>query len=328
MKASIYDVAKRAGLSVVTVSRVLNNDSTVREKNRLKVLEVMKELDYHPKAAARSLAKGKTNLIGMMLSTLDDSFFDAVIKDISDRLAAKGYYLTLSVDTDMSPMLFREDHVDGVILLSPVNEIAYMRELDKRRIPYVMIDHQHPAPSVSSIVVDNYAGGVMAARHLIELGHKEIAHVAGSALFLSSRERERGFRHAMQEAGLAPFAVEPGDFQIASGLEAADRWLAAGRLPTAVFAADDYTAIGVVTAFQGAGVRVPQDVSVIGFDDQVIASQFRPALTTIKQPAEQIGQQAVDIMLATLQGERKTPAKIELKPELVVRASTSEPRVE
>ncbi|TYP75510.1 LacI family DNA-binding transcriptional regulator [Paenibacillus methanolicus] len=328
MKASIYDVAKRAGLSVVTVSRVLNNESTVREKNRLKVLEVMRELDYHPKAAARSLAKGKTNLIGMMLSTLDDSFFDAVIKEISDRLAAKGYYLTLSVDSDLSPMLFQEDRVDGVILLSPINEIAHMRELDKRKIPYILIDHQHPAPSVSSIVVDNYAGSVMAANHLLALGHKDIAHITGPPLFLSSRERERGFRHAMREAGLAPFAVVPGEFQIASGLEAADRWLAAGRLPTAVFAADDYTAIGVITALQAAGVRVPRDVSVIGFDDQVIASQYRPALTTIRQPAEHIGRQAVDIMLATLQGELPTPAKVELKPELVVRASTAKPRGE
>lgn len=327
MKASIYDVAKKSGLSVVTVSRVLNHDPSVREKNREKVLQVMQELDYRPKAAARSLAKGKTSLIGMKLSTLDDSFFDAVVKVISERLAERGYFLTLSVSTDKepagSPLLFQEEHVDGVILLSPMREEEDRKELEKRGIPYVMIDHQHPAPAVPAIVVDNYAGALMATNHLIGLGHRQIAHIAGPELFLSSRERERGFRQAMLEAGLEPFSIEPGQFQISSGLEAADRWISAGRLPTAVFAADDYTALGMMDAFKTAGIRIPQDVSVVGFDDQIIASQFRPKLTTVRQPAEEIGRRAVELLLASLGGGGAE--QLELKPELVVRESTSPP---
>ena len=157
-----------------------------------------------------------------------------------------------------------------------------------------LLAERFPAPDVPAIVVDNYAGALMATNHLIGLGHRQIAHIAGPELFLSSRERERGFRQAMLEAGLEPFSIEPGQFQISSGLEAADRWISAGRLPTAVFAADDYTALGMMDALKTAGIRIPQDVSVVGFDDQIIASQFRPKLTTVRQPAEEIGRRAVE----------------------------------
>lgn len=333
MKVSIYDVAKRSGLSVVTVSRVLNKDPSVREKNRQKVLQAMKELAYHPKAAARSLAKGRTGLVGMMISTLDDSFFDEVTKEISHQLAERGYYLTLSIvsgeEEDRSSMFFHEDHVDGVILLSPMNEISTTLELKERNIPYVLIDHQFPAPAVPTIAIDNYAGAMMAVNHLIELGHQEISFIGGPEMFLSSRERERGFRDAMERAGLTPFSIEPGDFQIASGQAAADRWIAAGTIPTGVFAADDHMALGVMDVCKSAGIRIPKDISIVGFDDQLFGSQFRPKLTTVRQPAERIGRKAVELLLERIEKpdgkEGEEPADILLTPELVIRESTSCP---
>jgi len=172
MKVSIFDVAKKSGLSVVTVSRVLNNSSSVRAKNREKVLQAMKELNYQPNASARSLARGKTGIIGLTITTLHDSFFDAVVKEINDRLAAHGYFLTLSISKSHEDAfhrsLFQEDRVDGVILLSPIDEDEYILELKKKKIPFIMIDNSKNNPSVSSVLVDNFKGGYEATKHLID----------------------------------------------------------------------------------------------------------------------------------------------------------------
>ncbi|WP_040950669.1 LacI family DNA-binding transcriptional regulator [Gorillibacterium massiliense] len=326
MKASIFDVAKKSGLSVVTVSRVINNSGTVREKNRLKVLEAMKELDYYPNAAARSLARGKTGIIGLTLTTLHDSFLDAVVKEINDRLTESGYFLALSIitgaDQPIYPTIFQEDRVDGLILLCPINEDQYAMELKKKKIPFIMLDNQQKNPSVSSVMVDNFKGGYDAARHLIDLGHKDIAHISGPSSYLSSRERERGFLAAMEEADLTPSRVEQGDFSITSGYEIASSWLASGHLPTAIFAADDLLAMGVMDALKNSGVLIPEDVSIVGFDDHIYAAEFRPRLTTVRQPADKIGRLGVDILLKLIHDPTKRNTTQVLAPELIVREST------
>lgn len=327
MKVSIYDVAKKSGLSVVTVSRVLNNMPSVRSSNRERVLQAMKELDYHPNASARSLASGKTGIIGLALTTLHDSFLDAVVKEVNDRLAENGYFLALSIttgeDEQVQRTLFQEDRVDGVILLSPIREDEYVLELKKNQIPFVMLDNQQLNASATSVIVDNFSGGYEATQHLIELGHTDIAHISGPELFLSSRERERGYRSALEKAGLKPFCMERGDFKISTGYEIARDWIDSGRLPTAVFASDDYMALGAMNAFILEGIKVPQDISIIGFDDQIIASEFRPMLTTIRQPAEQIGRTGVELLLKIINGTAKRSVNIQLSPELVIRESTS-----
>ncbi|MFE5317466.1 LacI family DNA-binding transcriptional regulator [Paenibacillus sp. NPDC056579] len=326
MKVSIYDVAKKSGLSVVTVSRVINNAGSVREKNREKVLAAMKELDYRPNAAARSLARGKTGIIGLSITTLQDMFLDAVVKEVNDRLAEKGYFLALSVSTDGADSifsdLFQEDRVDGVIVLSPLEEDPYVTELKKKKIPFVMLDNQHKHASVSSVLVDNFKGGYEATKHLIELGHRRIAHIKGPEPFLSSVERERGFLQAMQEAGLTPFAIEQGDFSITSGYQIASGWIQAETLPTAVFAADDYMAFGVMDAFKNEGIRIPGDVSLVGYDNHPFTSEFQPGLTTVRQPAEKMGAQGVDLLLKWIEGTGKRSVTIQLEPELIIRGST------
>ncbi|MBB6733118.1 LacI family DNA-binding transcriptional regulator [Cohnella zeiphila] len=327
MKVSIFDVARRAGLSVVTVSRVLNGAASVRDKNREKVLQAMKELDYRPNASARSLAKGKTGIIGLTLRTLQDSFFDAVAKEINDRLAERGYYLALSVspEGEGSPAhsTFKEDRVDGVLLLSPIREDESVLELKRRKIPVVLLDNQMRHSPAPSVIVDNFKGGFDAACHLIGLGHRRISHIAGPGPFLSSRERERGFRAAMAEAGLQPFSVERGTFRISSGYEIAERWIRADRLPTAVFAADDNIALGVMDACKNAGLRLPRDLSVVGFDDQPYAAEFRPGLTTVRQPAGQIARHGVELLLKRIEGAPQRSVTVKLEPELVVRESAA-----
>ncbi|BBI36307.1 LacI family DNA-binding transcriptional regulator [Cohnella abietis] len=330
MKVSIFDVAKKSGLSVVTVSRVLNHSTSVRKKNKDKVLQAMKELDYHPNASARSLASGKTGIIGLTLTTLNDTVLDAIVKEINDCLAEQSYFLALSVsqgdEESFNRSMFQEDRVDGVILLSPINADLYVMELKKRKIPFVILDNQQRNSSVPSVIVNNYKGGYDATKHLIDLGHTEIAHISGPEPLFSSQEREKGYLHALEEVGLKPFAIEQGSFDIPSGYRIAKQWIDSGRLPTAIFAADDYMALGAMDAFKNEGIRIPRDISIVGFDDQVYASEFRPALTTIRLPFEKIGKQGVDILLKMIKDPTKRNATVEFDPELIVRDSSGAPR--
>ncbi|MFF2889065.1 LacI family DNA-binding transcriptional regulator [Paenibacillus sp. NPDC057967] len=329
MKVNIFDVARKSGLSVVTVSRVINNAGTVREKNRLKVLHAMKELGYSPSAAARSLARGKTGVIGIAIMTLNDSFLDAVVKEINDKMAEHHYLLALFIsqedENDMHNAIFQEDRVDGMIVLSPINEERYEQELTRKNIPYVLVDNQQENSLAPSVQVDNFRGGYEATRHLIDLGHISIAHICGSDSFLSSKERVRGYKEAMKEAGLEP-RIEQGNFDIPSGYEIAERWIKSGSLPTAVFAGDDMMAFGVMDALKNNGLRIPDDVSVVGYDDQLFATQLRPLLTTVRQPVESIGAQAIELLLKQIgskeEHQHDAVEHIKLQPELIVREST------
>ncbi|MCR8643092.1 LacI family transcriptional regulator [Paenibacillus sp. N1-5-1-14] len=333
MKVSIYDVASKCGLSVVTVSRVINNASSVREGNRQKVLQAMKELNYIPNSAARSLARGKTGVVGLVLTTLQDSIFDGVVKEANVQLEAHGYFLALSIDDvnkqresgseDPANFLFQEDRVDGVILLSPRHEELYAEALSSKGIPYVLVDNDLSHIEAPMVRVDNYTGGYMAAKHLIELGHSRIGHLYGPDMYLSARERRRGFMKAMEEANLKPVIETQGDFNIRDGFHIVNEWMSQGVEITAMAAADDFLALSAIQALQKHGRRVPEDISVIGYDDQEFASQIYPALTTIKQPADQMGREAVNRLLARINGREIKDSFIELKPQLVVRESTS-----
>ncbi|CAH0117904.1 Catabolite control protein A [Paenibacillus sp. CECT 9249] len=330
MRVSIFDVAKKSGLSVVTVSRVLNNSSSVREKNRQKVLDAMRELNYHPNAAARSLAKGKTRIIGLIVTTLQDSFLDEVVNEVTNTLEAHGYYLALSVSPGLENeehYLIQEDRVDGLIILSPIKEEQYVVELTKRKIPFVLIDNQKIIPSVFNVIVNNFQGGYDATRHLIELGHTKIAHIRGPEYFLSSVEREKGYRQALREAGLQPFAIEQGAFAMDDGYLIGRKWMEADRLPTAVFACDDNMAVGLINALMQEGIRVPDHVSVVGYDDQYFASALHPHLTTVKQPTVQIGRTAVDLLMKQINGNAIRSKTVKLEPKLIVRNSTAAPRM-
>lgn len=329
MKVSIFDVAKKSGLSVVTVSRVLNGAESVREKNRLKVLEAIKELDYRPNAAARSLARGKTGIVGLIVTTLQDSFFDAVVKELNEVLALHGYFLAISVSTgigsDEAHYLIQEDRVDGLILLSPLEEDNYIVEMKRRNIPYVLIDNQKPDNDAYSVTIDNYKGGYNATKHLLDLGHTSIAHISGQDMFRSTRERRSGFLQALEEKSLGPFEMITGDFEIDFGYDVCRKWLREGRLPTAVFAGDDNIALGVLNALLEEGIRVPEQVAIVGYDDQYISSKLRPHLTTVRQPTDRIGLAAADMLLKRMDGTMKRGGNVRIDPELIVRGSTVRP---
>ncbi|NQX67304.1 LacI family DNA-binding transcriptional regulator [Paenibacillus alba] len=329
-KVSILDVVEKSGVSLVTVSRVLNNVGTVRESNRQKVLQAIKDLDYRPNSAARSLARGSTGLIGLTLETLKDTVFDGIVHTVNQSLEESGYFLALSIfsrtegDPDQKTnFLFQEDRVDGIIVLSLLDEENYVMELKRKKIPFVIIDNHVANSRALTVNVDNYIGGLEATKHLIELGHTRIAHVSGPDHFLSVRERKRGYEKALSDAGLSPLIVTHTEsFGIRSGFDVAKAWMQSGIIPTAVFAGDDGLALGVMEAFQSEGYKIPDDLSVIGYDDQVFAAEIHPRLTTIRQPMEQMGQHAVRLLLKLIQGSKRNTSVV-LQPELIVRESTA-----
>lgn len=326
---NIHDVAKKSGLSVVTVSRVINNSPSVRESNRRKVLKAMEELNYQPNSAARSLVRGKTGVIGMTITNFNDSFYDRVIRVVNRKLAEQGYFLALSIaedETEGNNFLFQKDRVDGIILLSPLEEKEHVEELKGKNIPFVLLDNQFEHEDVPSVVVDNYQGGYEATKHLISLGHTRIAYIGGPSVFRSVGERKRGYIQALEEAGLTSFGTEYCGFTVSSGYEVAKRWIREDKLPTAIFSGDDFIALGVVQALREEGIMVPHDISVVGFDDQQFVGEFYPRLTTVRQPEAQMGSIGVDLLMRLINGEVMPAAVTKLAPQLLVRESTASVR--
>jgi len=332
MKASIYDVAKKSGVSVVTVSRVINNASTVRQSSRDKVMKAIKELNYQPSSAAQSLARGKTNVIGLLIPDLTDPFIMEVVDTVDRELEKKGYFLALSVigenddSTVRSNFLFQQDRVDGILILTPIFEDDYVCSLKDKNIPFVIMDNQLFPYTVSSIVVDNFKGGYDVTRHLLELGHLKFGCIGGPEELLSAEHRVDGFNAALKEVGVEALSVKRGEFDITSGYDVTKKWIEEKVLPTAVICGDDHIAFGVIDALRESNLKVPEDVSVVGYDDHPFASKLHPHLTTVKQPAVEIGKQGVEALFNAMKGKEKQHVVVKLPPELIVRHTTSVPQ--
>lgn len=332
MKVNIKDVAKEAGVSVVTVSRVINNVSTVRESSKRKVMAAVKKLNYQPSAAAQSLARGKTNVIGIIIPDLSDPFIMKVVDQIDRDLEDRGYSMALSildegksVKEKRKNFLFAQKRVDGLLVITPIFGEDGMDLLSHSNIPFVVLDNQNYPFKEASVIVDNYKGGYEATRHLIELGHEKIAYIGGPISFLSAKKRGEGFKTAIEEIGLKPFKLERGNYDISTGYNVVKKWIDERELPTAIFAGDDHIAFGVINALSSNGYKVPEDVSVIGFDDHPFASQLHPYLTTVKQPAIEMGKVGVDSLFKLMKkSDESKNMVIKLDPELIIRNSTAQ----
>lgn len=332
MKCNLSDVAKKAGVSIVTASRVINNVKTVRESSRMKVLKAMEELDYTPNVAARALASGKTRIIGLILPELNDPFLMEVVRAVEKEVSKRDYFLAISLSHDSkgnktnSDYLFQKDRVDGILMLTPLFENEQVEYLTKKKLPFVIMDNQiypfvHP-----SIVVDNFQGGYEAGRYLYLAGCEKIAHIGGPENNLAANERYKGFKKALEEVAVTPYLVGRGDFEVSTGYHIVEQWLKEGKLPDAVFAADDHIALGVVDALRLNGLEVPKDISIIGFDDHPFTSQLHPYLTTFKQPAQEIGVKGVELLFEVMEGKHKMNVIQKLKPTLVERDSVKHKR--
>lgn len=323
-KVSMEDVAKYCGLSTVTVSRVLNNASTVREYNRQKVLDAMRALNYVPDAAARTLAKGTTGIIGMITPRLQDPFFNHIVQEVNNCLICHNMFLAISVTANQGcDYILQQQRVDGMIVLAPGMEDVFVPRLKASSVPFVVLDSHSREPDYSCVLVDNIDGGYQAGQHFLRLGHTKIGFIGGPLSMVNSAERQQGLEQALKERNLSVFCSERGEFTFRDGYQIMTRWILNDMVPTAVFAADCNLAIGAITALKEHGISVPEQVSVCGFDDEPLAREYVPALTIVAQPVAELAECAVTQLLGWIGGDRPGQLVYRLKPKLVLRDSTA-----
>lgn len=326
---SIRDVAKRAGVSVSTVSHVINNTRHVEPETAVRVRQAITELAYHPNAAARSLRSGQTHTIGLMVPDNSNPFFAEIARVIEDEGFRAGYSVILCNSDGSNAKenayvdVLLSKQVDGLIFISSSNGLQNLKRVLNAKTPVVVVDREVHDSAVSQILVDNWHGGYLAGQYLLELGHRHFAMITGYQSTTPSAQRQLGFNQVLHEANiiLDPKQVVSGDFRFEGGKGAASQLVNAGLNFSALFAANDLMAMGALTALHAAGVRVPQDVSVIGFDNIPYAQTTVPPLTTIAQPIEEIGKCCIEVLLQQIRMPDAPVHQDVLLPSLVIRES-------
>jgi LacI family transcriptional regulator len=344
---TLEEIARLAGVSRSTVSRVVNGDHRVSEAARSRVQDVIHRHNYHPNAAARSLASRRTRVLGLLVSKavrglFVDPFYPLLIQGTADGCNAAGYYLTMLMDTSddgsaveqLYQRVIRGRHVDGLILACHAVDDPIVPRLMADRIPFVLVG-RHPGAAVSFVDVDSRGAAREAVAHLLQHGYRRIAMICGAANLIATIDRHAGYVTALQEAAIPPepsrviFAdfTQRGGYRAMMGL-LQDRT----RLPEAVFAASDAMALGAITAIQEAGLRVPEDVAVMGFDGLIEGEDSKPPLSTVSQPVTDLGREAVRLLLTQLEDADAGPRQRFLPTRLTVRRScgceTSGPEAE
>lgn len=329
--ARIKDVAAAAGVSTATVSHVINSTRFVGEDTKRKVLAAIESIGYIPNVYARSLASGSSRTLGLIISDITNPFFPDLIKSIQERALEPGYEVIVA-NTDYQPehdlscvQRLLELRVNGVMVMTTEWDEAASQRLEQSRVATVFLDIGKVGPHVSNIRID-YAGGIrQAVEHLLELGHRSIAFIGGPGHLVSAELRRAAFATVMNKHKSAPETDAifcEGDFKMESGQRAVQKLLAAGHRPTAIMAANDMMAVGAMKELKRAGLRVPTDVSLIGYDDIWLASLTDPALTTIAIPRVEIGRAAVESVLAATSADKPAGREIGIPTQLVVREST------
>ena len=332
--ATIKDVALRAGVSVTTVSHVVNDTRHVSAKGRERVELAIRELGYVPNAMARSLKSNTTSTLGMLIPNSSNPYFAEIVRIVEDRCFGAGYTLVLC-NTDDEPrrqsvylQVLAERRIDGLIVVSTGagDDDSLVTQLHGLRIPTVLVDREIADPACDLVETAHMQGGLLAVRHLLSLGHKRIACIGGPVGVMPSEQRIEGWRMALAENGTTPNAdalLWRGGFTSQGGYEAMHAILRTEQAPSAVFVCNDLMAIGALRAAHESGVHVPDELSIVGFDDIELSAYTSPPLTTVAQPKERIGALAVDMLLERVSGKRRDARKVVLQPELCVRASTA-----
>jgi len=331
---TIKDVAREAGVSVATVSRVLNDKGPVSAATRIRIREVAERLRYSPHGAARSLITRKTRAVGVLLPDIYGEFFSELIRGIDLGARRSGYHLLVSSShgdrAELEAVLRATwGRVDGLIVMSPELEMPALQANLPETLPIVLLNSRSDGAWFDSITIDNHGGAYAMVRHLLDLGHRRIALVNGPAGNFDAAERRRGYRDALRQAqGSWSAELEfEGDFSEEAGYLAGTRILELAPRPTAVFAANDGMAIGVLSAFTDAGVRVPDDISLAGFDDIPISRFTAPALSSVRVPIAELGAHAITRLLHTIGAENRHDRLHEtLATTPVLRQSCAPPR--
>jgi len=330
----IKDIAREAGVSTATVSHVINKTKYVSDPTRERVEKAIKKFDYHPNAHAQSLALGRSKIIGLLVSDISNPFFPELIKSIEAAVIAAGYNLFLlntNYETDRTieyVQRLMQMKVAGILLMIAEFDDALIAEAKKKKTSFVFQDLGFVGERVSNIVLDYAVGIDEAVQHLVSLGHTDIVHIAGSHEIHSARVRRQAFIEAMKRH--LPKTKSPkifeGDFRFEGGRLAASRILSGKQMPTAVVVANDLMALGAMQEFKAAGMHIPQDISIVGFDDISFASLSEPALTTVCSPRVEMGRRAFEAMLLSVDKPHQLGVEITVPTYLIKRDSTAPPR--
>ncbi len=329
--ANIKDVALRAGVSVTTVSHVVNGTRFVSETARQRVEKAVRELGYVPSAVARSLKHNTTRTFGMVIPNNSNPYFAEIIQGAEERCFAAGYNVILCNSNDDPERqaaylrVLAEKRIDGLIFVVTGSDAVVRATLGGINTPLVLLDREVTGVSGDLVKVNHVLGSQMATRHLLELGHPRVACISGPPGLSPSSQRRAGWKDALEQAGVERKEndLARGDFTARGGYLAMQTLLRRSPRPTAVFACNDLMAFGALAAAREAGIAVPQQLSIVGFDDIDLAAFSAPPLTTVAQPKQQIGTVAADLLLDRVSNARTDNRQMILDPELRVRASTA-----
>lgn len=330
--ASLQEVARRARVSIATVSRVLNKSEKVVPETRAAVEQALLDLGYRPSRVARRLRmnSGRAHLVGLIIPDIQNPFYAEIARGVEDAAYASEYALILcNSDENLEKERFyldvmRDESVDGVVLPPFDDTDVGVVEMVKTGIPVVCVDRSHAKVKTDLVEVDNYQGALEAVRHLIGKGHKSIALIEGRTQVSTSRERRRGYLDALAAGGIAPRKdlMRAGDFKQESGRILANELLDLRKPPTALFVCNNLMTVGALAALHQRGVRVPAEVALVGFDDLPWAEALDPPPTVVRQPAYDVGRQAMELLLKRIMEPNRPPVTVRLLPELVIRKST------
>ncbi|EPE60804.1 periplasmic binding s and sugar binding domain of the LacI family protein [Exiguobacterium sp. S17] len=329
---TIYDLAKKTGFSITTVSKALNNYKDVSDKTRAKILKAAAEMDYLPNAHAQSLSTKKSWAIGVMFSEANEvgmkhPFFNGIIESFRHATEEQGYDLMFASrnlrNRDMSYLEhFKHRAVDGIVVICSDRMDEQVQELMQSDIPIVVVDMDSADCSV--VYSDNIAGARLAVNHLYELGHRKIAHIAGDRTIDAGATRIKGYELAMQALDLPiepGYLINAGFFSVEEGKQAMEKLLQLETPPTAVFVAGDQMAIGAIEAVHEHGLRVPEDISIIGYDDIDMIKYITPKLTTIRQDTDEIGEVAAELLIEQMTAKERLTERRVIPVKLIERLS-------
>jgi DNA-binding LacI/PurR family transcriptional regulator len=332
-RASIKDIARIANVSHSTVSRALRSSTLVNFETAEKIRRIAAENGFRASAVARSLATSRTHTIGVVVTSIADPFVAEVVAGIEEEANANNYSVFLAnCNADPERELkvvqsFEDRRVDGIVVTASRVGALYARVLESLQIPIVLLNNQHPSRFGHSVMIENFDASRQAVAHLIGLGHRRIAYIGDRFGYGSDSERFSGYRSALDEADIPidPDLFVHGDGKADSGMIAAEKLLATVPPPTAIFCYNDMTALGALKAIRTRGLSVPDDISLIGFDDLPLALYMDPPLTTVRQPKHEMGQLAMQVLLKLVSGSH-SQQNIKVNGELILRQSTAAPK--
>ena len=329
--ATIKDVARVSGVSYATVSRVLSGYEFVKESTRKRVMDAVEQLGYVVNLPARSLAGGHSRIVGLLVPNLDISYVGTIIRGIDQELERAGYDLILYTshrhpdNESIYVSAIANGLTEGLLLVAPLMPASYLDTLHEQNFPYVLIDQTDPTENSIVVEATNWQGAYEATRYLSQMGHERIAFITGALAIRSAVDRLQGYKTALTDCGI-PIREElivQGNFQQQTGYEATKKLLRdVDSPPTAIFASNDLSALGAMDAAREQGLHIPDDISIIGFDDIPQASLVYPKLTTVRQPLENMGRVAVRMLLEQIEDRSRPPQHAVLATQLIIRDST------